>query len=395
MNVLVVGIGLQGRAVVHDLDRSGKVDRVFAADLDRNAVEESLAPLGCQRTRALQLDASDPRALRAAIAEYQAGLVVCMVPPSLQVTVARAAVECGAHFVSTSYTGEVASLDAQARERGLVLLPEMGLDPGIDLVMARSAIDSLDEVHGLHMFGGGFPNQDAADPPLRYRITWTFEGVLRAYRRPARFRRDGQDIGIDADRIFDDDQVFSQRIPGVGILEAYPNGDALHYAPMYGLGPSTRDLARFTLRWPGHCALWRSLVGMGLLDDDPVDIGGSSIAPRAFLARLLEPRLRYHEGQKDIAVLRVVAWGMAAGQERTITLDFIDERDLTTGFFAMNRAVGYTASIGAQLVVSGVIAQPGLRSPTRDVPPEPFFEELERRGMRLTRREEDGHPARS
>lgn len=395
MNVLVVGIGLQGRAVVHDLDRSKKVDRVFAADLKRDAVEQSLAPLGCQRTTALQVDAADPQSLRNAITEHKANLVVCMVPPALQASVARAAVECGAHFVSTSYTGEVASLDSHARERGLVLLPEMGLDPGIDLVMARAAVDSLDEVHGLHLLGGGFPEPDAADPPLRYRITWTFEGVLRAYRRPAKFRKNGEDIGLAADNIFDEDQVFSQRIPGVGILEAYPNGDALHYAPMYGLGPSTRDLARYTLRWPGHCALWRSIVGMGLLDDDPVDIGGVSIAPRAFLARLLGPRLRYHEGQKDLAVLRVLAWGMSAGQKRTITLDFIDERDLTTGFFAMNRAVGYTASIGAQLVISGVVAEPGLRTPTRDVPPGPFFEELKARGMRLTRRDEDGHPART
>jgi len=94
-------------------------------------------------------------------------------------------------------------------------------------------------------------------------------------------------------------------------------------------------------------------------------------------------------------VLRVLAWGLSGGQKRTVTLDFIDERDLTTGFFAMNRSVGYTASIGAQLVGSGVIAEPGLRSPTRDVPPEPFFEELKKRGMRLTRREEDGYPART
>ncbi len=394
MNVLVVGIGLQGRAVVHDLDRSGKVDRIFAADLDPAAVERALAPLGCTRASAMRLDVANHDALGRAVSESGAGLVVCMVPPTFQKAMARAAIEGGAHFVSSSYTGEVASLEPIARDRGLVLLTEMGLDPGIDLVMARAAVDSLDEVQGLHMYGGGFPEPEAADPPLRYRITWTFEGVLRAYRRPARVRREGQDVGIEADHIFDEDNVFSMRVPDVGMLEAYPNGDALHYAPVFGLGPAARDLGRFTLRWPGHCALWRSLVAMGLLDEDPIDLGGADVAPRTFLARLLEPRLRYRDDQRDLAVLRVEAWGLKEGRPRTVTLDFIDQRDLKTGLFAMNRTVGYSAAIGAQLVLSGGIGEPGLRSPARDVPPEPFFEELRSRGMRLRRREEDGLPGR-
>jgi saccharopine dehydrogenase-like NADP-dependent oxidoreductase len=383
MKVLVVGVGLQGRAVVHDLESAAGVSEVVAADLDFDTVAERLARLGCRKACPASLNVARTDELRRTVGELRPDVVVCMVPPAFQVAVARAALAAGAHFVSSSYAEAVGELQGEAERRGRVLLPEMGLDPGIDLVMARAAVAALDEVYGLHMWGGGIPEASAADNPLRYKVTWTFDGVLLAYRRAARLLRGGEEVAIPGEHIFDAPHISTLDVPGVGTLEAYPNGDAMHYRELYGLGPALRDLGRFTLRWPGHGTYWRTMAGLGFLADERIAVEGARVSPRRFLARLLEPQLQYGAGERDLTILRVHAWGRKGGAAQSVTLDMLDRRDLRTGLFAMNRAVGYTASIGAQLILDGTIVRPGLCSPARDVPPERLFVELRARGMNV------------
>jgi lysine 6-dehydrogenase len=368
------------------LDRNPVVTEVVAGDLDAEAVSRALRSLGCNKTVAVQVDVSQPEHLRSLLRSVRPQVVVCMVPPSNQVQVARAAIDEGAHFVSTSYAGGVAQLEPQARARGLLLLPEIGFDPGIDLVLARAALSELDQVQGLHMYGGGIPEASAADNPLRYKITWTFEGVLSSYRRPARLLREGTEIAIDGETIFQPHNISTIEIPGLGALEAFPNGDAVHYAELLGLGSQLRNLGRFALRWPGHCAFWSTMASLGFLRDEPILVEGAQVAPRKFLARLLEPQLQLGDQERDLAILRVAAWGMKDGQPHQVKLDLIDRRDLTTGLFAMNRTVGYSAAIATAMILRGQITTPGLLSPAKDVPPQAFFEQLRARGMDLIRR---------
>jgi saccharopine dehydrogenase-like NADP-dependent oxidoreductase len=266
------------------------------------------------------------------------------------------------------------------------MLPEIGLDPGIDLVMAHSVLSEFDEVVGLHMYGGGIPEAGADNNPLRYKVTWTFEGVLGSYKRPALQLRDGVEISVDGERIFQPENVSTIDVPGLGSLEAYPNGNAVHYAPLFGLGPSLRTLGRFAVRWPGHCAFWSTVAALGFLRDEPIDVNGMQVPPRKFMARLLEPQLRFADYERDLTILRVRAWGARQGKPHEVTLDLIDRRDLSTGLFAMNRTVGYAASIGAQMILRGDVTAPGVRNPARDVPIELFFKELRARGMELMRR---------
>lgn len=386
MKVFVAGVGRQGRAVVHDLERCELVGEIVAADQEVTRVERELERLGCRKARAVALDVTRPEDLEQAVRASGAAVVVCMVPPAHQLAVARAALAAGAHFVSSSYTGALVELDAQARAEGLCLLPEMGFDPGIDLLMARAAVAELDEVIGLRTYGGGIPERAAADNPLRYKITWTFDGVLSAYRRPARLRRDGLEVSIPGEDIFREEHTSVVELPGLGALEAYPNGDALRYAPIFGLGPELRDLGRFAVRWPGHCAFWRTLVELGFLKEESIAVDSTQVSPVRFLARLLEPSLGYAPDERDLAVIRVDAWGKRDGAPRRVVLDLVDRRDLTTGLFAMNRAVGYTAAIGAQMVLRGEIEGAGLLSPARDVPIERVLAELRARGMDVVRR---------
>ncbi len=386
MKALVLGLGLQGKATVHDLERSAGVDRVVVADLDRTAVAGWLAARGYRKCEALGLDAAAGGAVEALLAASRPDVVVCMLPAAFGYRVARAAVEAGVPFVSTSYTGRLAELDGEARAAGVTVLPEMGFDPGIDFLLARLAIDELDELEGLRSYGSGIPEPAAADNPLKYKITWTFDGVLKSYVRDARLLRDGRALEIPGREIFRADHLHLVDVPGVGTLEAYPNGDALQYIAPFGIEGTVRDMGRFAMRWPGHAELWYPLSQLGLLDDSPIEIAGASISPRQFLVELLSPRLQFRPDERDIAILRVEVWGRAGGSPKRVVYDLIDYRDLETGFFAMNRTVGFMASIAAQMVAAGEIAGPGVLSPTRHVPPRPVLEALGARGIRVARR---------
>ena len=131
------------------------------------------------------------------------------------------------------------------------------------------------------------------------------------------------------------------------------------------------------------------MAGLGFLDDKPLAIDGASISPRKFLVRHLTPRLQFAADERDVIILRVVAWGLKEGRQRRVTYQLIDYRDLNTGLFAMNRTVGYTASIAAQMILNGQIMAPGVLSPTRDVPPLDLMRELKDRGMKFERRLEE------
>jgi saccharopine dehydrogenase-like NADP-dependent oxidoreductase len=125
------------------------------------------------------------------------------------------------------------------------------------------------------------------------------------------------------------------------------------------------------------------MVQLGLLDDQPLSFASGDISPRSFLAKCLTPKLQYSAEEKDVALLRVEAWGLKDNKKMKVTYDLIDYRDLDTGLFAMNRTVGFTASIGAQMILSGKITQTGVLSPVRHVPARELIREVEARGMRV------------
>ncbi len=133
------------------------------------------------------------------------------------------------------------------------------------------------------------------------------------------------------------------------------------------------------------------MVDLGLLEDNTVRINDTDISPRDFLAKWLTPRLQYKENQRDLVLLRVAAWGIKGGEKVKITYDLSDYRDFETGLFAMNRTVGFTSSIAAQMILEGKITTPGVLSPVKHVPAREFIEEIKKRGMKINYRIEKLH----
>ncbi len=260
--------------------------------------------------------------------------------------------------------------------------------PGIDLVLAGQGIKEFDYVEAFRSYGAGIPEPAAADNPLQYKISWTFSGVLDSYMRPARIIDHGRVMDIAAGTIFRADRVHRVLVDGLGELEAYPNGDAVRYVTMLGIANSVKDAGRYSLRWPGHSDFWQKLADLGFLDHTPIQVGHNAVVPRRFLHDLLHPQLAYAAGERDIAVVRVELQGKRDRVPKRIVYQVVDYRDLETGFLAMQRTVGFTASICTQMILRDEIKKRGLLSPLLDIPGDEFFSALGRRGIQVQRTED-------
>lgn len=386
MKILLLGLGLQGKAALHDLVSSPSVEHVIVGDMNKAALESYINTLDMEIVTPVHLDVGDESLVASLMRSVDA--VIILLTPAQRLPMARLAVAQGIHFVETSYAlPEYTVLGAEAAAKNVALLPEFGFDPGIDLVIAGQAVREFDEVIELHTYGSGVPEPESADNPLKYKISWTFAGVLSSYQRPARYLQGGEIVDLSSADIFTPDHVHEVDIEGVGRMEAYPNGDAVRFLKILGIQGTVKDAGRYSMRWPGHNSFWEKMVRLGFLDETPIQLGDELVSPRRFTHDLLVPQLQYQEGERDMAILRVDARGIKGGLRKRVLYHIVDRRDLGTGLLAMQRTVGFTASIGTQMILRGDIQGRGLLSPITDVPADIFFEELRQRGILIQREE--------
>lgn len=390
MRILLLGTGMQGKAALHDLAGSPAVSRVVAADRDIAGLQAFAQAHGYgEKVVCTALDAADRGAVDHLLAD-SVDVVIDLLPVPFIATVAASAVAHGVHLVNTFYvTPELAALASAAEARGVTLLPELGMDPGLDLLLLGDMVRHLDEVTEILSYGAGIPEPAAATNALKYKVSWTFEGVLRSYLRPARLVRDGQAVDL-SDRVqFRPEHLHHVEVEGVGRLEAFPNGDAIAYARQLGLDEQRlRRAGRYAMRYPGHSAFWSTMVDLHLLDDDVVMVEGVAVNRRKYLAAALEPELQYGPDERDLAIIRVEVAGRRGATPVRLVREVVDRRDLQSGLTAMSRTVGFTASIGAQLIAGGVVTRRGLLSPVTDLPYDVFLAALTTRGIVVTAREE-------
>ena len=374
------GLGLQGKAAVIDLAASRDVDEIVCADQGRDSLKDLQNRPGMDKVRFQNVDCSSRDALVQTLKQgFDAA--IDLLPISLMRGAFEAAVEARVPLVSTNYASPLADLDGPAREAGTALLPECGLDPGIDLVLIGHGVSQFDRIEVLNSYCGGIPEYKAADNPMKYKISWNWDMVLTSQKRPSVFIVDGQRKTIPVEEQHISSLIHTVYFPGLGELEALPNGNAAIYTDILKVGSQIKTTGRYSLRWPGWSAFWAPLKKLGFLDEEPVDGLPGGITPKQFLVRHLEPRLQYGQKEKDLAVMYNHFEGIKDGRRKRITNYLLIERDLDAGLLAMNLGVGYTASIAAQMIAGGLIKGSGILSPAADVPYEPFLKELQDRGI--------------
>ena len=381
MKIAVLGgLGLQGKAALLDVARSERVQKVVCADCSLKDWDKLRAYTDVAKIEPVQVDGSSKQAL---VSLFKQGIdaVIDLLPQPLMTNAFEAALEARVPLVSTNYGNPIRHLHSAATSAGVTLMPECGLDPGIDLVICGHVARQFDELHVLNSYCGGIPEKKACTNPLNYKISWNFDMVLRTQKRSSVFIRNGRKLALPADQQHETDLIHTIQFPGLGELEAVPNGDAVFYTDLLGVTASIREAGRYALRWPGWCAFWGPLKRLSFLADEPIQGLGGAMTPHQIMVKLLEPQLQYGDDEKDVVAMYNIFSGMKDGRPKSIKTSLLIERDLPSGLYGMSLGVGIPASIVAQMIVSGEISKNGVLNPAVDVPYEPFMAELEKRGI--------------
>ncbi|KAL5853659.1 hypothetical protein ACOSQ3_008777 [Xanthoceras sorbifolium] len=248
---------------------------------------------GIPNAEAIQLDVTDSESLCKCIAQVQ--VVISLLPASCHVVVANACIELKKHLVTASYVDDsMLTLDEKARNAGITILGEMGLDPGIDHMMAMKMINQAHvrkgRIKSFISHCGGLPSPAAANNPLAYKFSWSPAGAIRAGRNPAIYRSHGETVHVDGDSLYD--SAVRLRMPDLPAfaLECLPNRNSLVYGDLYGIGREASTIFRGTLRYEGFGEIMGTLGRIGLFSTEahPILEHGKSRTFRRFLCELLK-----------------------------------------------------------------------------------------------------------
>lgn len=376
---LVLGAGEQGRAAAFDLLRQPNVERVTLADQELGTLSRFLEERGAGRFEAVRVDARDHEAVRSLMQGHDACL--CGLPYYFNLEMTRLAVDAGVHFSDLGGNTEIVrrqlELDAEAAARGVSVIPDCGLAPGMVNVLAAEGIRALDRVDSVKIRVGGLP-QDP-EPPLNYTIVYSLEGVLDYYTTDAWVLRGGRLAKVEAlDGL---ETVWFP--PPVGELEAFYTAGGISVLPWSYEG-RIAEMDYKTLRYPGHAAIMKAIRDLGLLSAEPVEVDGVCVAPRKLFMACAAPVLRKPDA-RDLVAMRVEVRGEKEGRAKTIRYELIDFYDEVHGITAMERSTGYSLSITALMQVDGRIAVKGVRTPDACVPADAYLAELAKRGIEVRR----------
>jgi saccharopine dehydrogenase-like NADP-dependent oxidoreductase len=272
--ILILGAGLVVKPMVEYLLRHNL--RVMIATTTKEKADRMINgnPLGS----AVRWSTEEVPALEKMVNEND--VVVSLLPYKHHVLVAKSCLKYKKPLVTTSYvSAEMQALDRDARDSGILLLNEIGLDPGIDHMTAMKIID---HIHGLggkvkefYSLCGALPAPQDADNPLRYKFSWSPKGVIMASRNGAKYLKKGRIIEIEPADLFRD--RFTYNFPGLGPLEVYPNRDSVSYIGIYGIHEA-ETMYRGTFRYKGWCETLDVMKHLNLLDDTKADFSGGDYA---------------------------------------------------------------------------------------------------------------------
>uniref|UniRef100_A0A452RLK1 Aminoadipate-semialdehyde synthase n=1 Tax=Ursus americanus TaxID=9643 RepID=A0A452RLK1_URSAM len=339
--VLVLGSGYVSEPVLEYLSRDNKIEITVGSDM-KNQIEQ----LGKKyNINPVSMDISKQEEKLSSLVAKQ-DLVISLLPYALHPLVAKACITSKVNMITASYiTPALKELEKSVEDAGITVIGELGLDPGLDHMLAMETIDKAKEVgatiESYISYCGGLPAPEHSDNPLRYKFSWSPVGVLMNIMQPATYLLSGKVVDVAGGVSFLDAVTPMDYFPGLN-LEGYPNRDSTKYAEIYGI-PSAHTLLRGTLRY-----------------------------------KVSRP------GERDMIVMRD-SFGIRhpSGHLENKTIDLVVYGDIN-GFSAMAKTVGLPTAMAAKMLLDGEIKAKGLMGPFSKDIYGPILERIKAEGIVYT-----------
>ena len=349
MKVIVLGSGKIGSIMAREFASSVDGAKITMADIDEGRAKSAASAI--PGADWVIIDTTDYKDLVGKIRGYD--MVLGALPGDYGFMSIKAAIEAGANMVDISYTVEdPLELDAAAKEKGVTVVPDCGVAPGLSNILVGYAASRLDTVKTAHFMVGGIPEKPV--PPLGYTITWSADGLVDEYVRDVSIIKGGKKVTVPALSGLEEIEF-----PGVGTLESfYTDGLRTLANSIEGV----ESMWEKTLRYPGHVEKVRLLRDLGFFDDKPVKTLVGEVSPKYVTARLFERTLWMPE-VGDLLAMRIEVSGKSGGKKKTHVYRLVDYFNHDTGVSAMARTTGYTAAIVAAMMAKGKITEKGVLTP--------------------------------
>ena len=423
--VLLLGAGLVTKPLTKYLLDKGDIELTVAS---RTVGKAEKLIKGHENGRALALDVTKEEDKLAELVKLS-DLTISLLPYVHHVKVADLCIGHGKPMVTTSYvSAAMKERDAKAKEAGIIIMNEIGVDPGIDHMSAMKIIHDVNSRGGkivsFKSYCGGLPAPESNTNPLGYKFSWSPKGVLLAAKNPARYMEDGKEVNISSKDLFAHFHIL--RVKDTGVFEAYANRDSLPYMEIYGL-QDCPTMSRWTLRNVTHCVSWKQMVDMELLSEKEMDLKGMTYkdffvkmcgltpdtcpvdspekrpgtdeysltmqkldwlgllrndpipmekaAPIDLLAGLMLEKMQYKPGERDMIVLHHDFIAEFPDRKENITSTMVDF-GIPDGDTSMARTVSLPAAIATALILDGKITRKGVVIPVTPDIYEPVLAEL-------------------
>jgi len=433
--ILVLGAGLVARPLVRYLLAQDDIEIVLADQLQSRA--EALID-GHPSGSAIAMDVRETAQLNDAVSRTD--IVISLLPWNFHPKIAGLCLEHKKHLVTASYVKEeMQALDAEAREKGLIFLNEVGVDPGIDHMAAMKTINEIKaaggEVTTFYSYCGGLPAMANNNNPLGYKFSWSPEGALLAAGNDGRYLDDGVVVDVPGCELFE--HYWLTDIPGSGVFEAYVNRDSLPYLKLYDI-PTAKNIYRGTLRNIGYCETWGFLKKLGLMnrkmkfdmhetspcqvitnmihsngDDVKADVAAYLKIPKHSLtlkklewlgmfnndfldlgtvsvfdmfAHILKEKLTYNDGEVDLLLQHHEFVARYADGRQEKTMSTLVDTGTPGGDSSMSKTVGLPAAISARLIAEDKIDLKGVCIPVHSQIYKPVLAELEALNIKFVER---------
>jgi saccharopine dehydrogenase (NADP+, L-glutamate forming) len=430
--ILVLGSGLVSRPGIKYLLNQ----KEFLLTVASNELAKAIELIrDYPNAKAVEIDADNNESLKAIIKEND--IVISLLPWTYHLKVAEICLNFGKHMVTASYVGEgMKKLDKEVKQKNLVFLNEIGLDPGIDHMSSMNTIDNVHAEGGkvLHFYSccGGLPAPEDNNNPFGYKFSWSPRGVVLASRNSARYLENGKIVQIESKELFLNYET--EEIEELGKYEVYPNRDSIPYKELYGLKDSL-TVKRGTYRNLGWCSTFKKIVDLDLIDDTPReelkdttfkkmmgDLVGSSpgdnvklkVAERInvpindsiilklnwlglfsdekvphfnnrldIFCGLFQKKLVYSEGEKDMVILRHKFIVENVDKTKDIVTSTLIDFGIPFGDTSMARTVSLPLAIGTKLIAENKIKSKGVIIPTIKEIYDPVLNELANLNIRM------------